>query len=65
MYSSKLGINEGILKKTLWGDFYLHTKSKRIFKGAQAKAKKPLFVQFILENLWAVYDAVLRRCVYP
>ena len=65
MYSSKLGINEGILKKTLWGDFYLHTKSKRIFKGAQAKAKKPLFVQFILENLWAVYDAVLSRCVYP
>ena len=63
IYGSKLGINESILKKTLWGDFYLHTKSKRIFKGAQAKAKKPLFVQFVLENLWAVYDAVLRRLV--
>ena len=25
----------------------------------QAKGKKPLFVQFVLENLWAVYDAVL------
>ncbi|XP_068693562.1 elongation factor-like GTPase 1 isoform X1 [Montipora foliosa] len=61
MYSSKLGINEGILNKTLWGDYYLHGKSKRIFKGAQAKAKKPLFVQFVLENLWAVYDAVLRK----
>lgn len=25
----------------------------------QAKEKKPLFVQFVLENMWAVYDAVL------
>lgn len=25
----------------------------------QAKGKKPLFVQFVLENMWAVYDAVL------
>lgn len=65
MYASKLGINKNILTKTLWGDFYLHAKSKRIFKGAQAKAKKPLFVQFILENIWAVYDAVLKRLVYP
>lgn len=64
MYASKLGINKCILKKTLWGDFYLHSKSKRIFKGAQAKAKKPLFVQFILENIWAVYEAVLKRWVY-
>lgn len=61
MYSSKLGINEEILKKTLWGDYYLHAKSKRILGGAQAKAKKPLFVQFVLENLWAVYDALVRR----
>ena len=63
MYSSKLGIKEGILKKTLWGDYYLHAKSKRILGGAQAKAKKPLFVQFVLENLWAVYDALVRRSV--
>lgn len=63
MYASKLGINKSILTKTLWGDFYLNTKSKRILKGAQAKAKKPLFVQFILENIWAVYDAVLKRSV--
>jgi len=27
----------------------------------QAKAKKPLFVQFILENLWSLYDTILVR----
>ena len=25
----------------------------------QAKCKKPLFVQFVLDNVWAVYDAVV------
>ena len=27
----------------------------------QNKGKKPLFVQFILDNIWAVYDAVYTR----
>ena len=27
--------------------------------GAQAKAKKPLFVQLILENIWALYEAIV------
>ena len=25
------------------------------------KAKKPLFVQLILENIWAVYDTAVER----
>ena len=32
-------------------------------KGAQEKAKKPLFVQFILDNIWAVYEAIVVRKV--
>lgn len=36
---------------------------KRVMKGAQEKAKKPLFVQFVLENIWAVYDTVVVRKV--
>lgn len=30
-------------------------------KGAQEKAKKPMFVQFILENIWSVYDLIVIR----
>ena len=59
IYAKKLGVRADVLKKTLWGDFYLNAKAKRIYKGAQAQGKKPLFVQFVLENIWAVYDAVL------
>ena len=30
-------------------------------KGAQEKAKKPMFVQLILENIWMLYDLILVR----
>ena len=35
IYGKKLGMNVDGLRKTLWGDFYLNTKTKRIMKGAQ------------------------------
>ncbi|XP_028999673.1 elongation factor-like GTPase 1 [Betta splendens] len=59
IYSQRMGINQQVLLKTLWGDFYLNAKAKKIMKGAQAKGKKPLFVHFVLDNIWSLYDAVV------
>ncbi|XP_011690234.1 PREDICTED: elongation factor Tu GTP-binding domain-containing protein 1 [Wasmannia auropunctata] len=61
IYSNKLGFSEKVLRKTLWGDFYVNNKTKRIMKGAQEKAKKPLFVQLILDNIWALYETIVVR----
>ncbi|KPJ09901.1 Elongation factor Tu GTP-binding domain-containing protein 1 [Papilio machaon] len=61
LFSNKLGVKEEILKKVLWGDFYLNPKTKRFMKGAQEKAKKPLFVQVIFDNLWNVYETIVLR----
>uniref|UniRef100_A0A3P8R894 Elongation factor-like 1 n=1 Tax=Astatotilapia calliptera TaxID=8154 RepID=A0A3P8R894_ASTCA len=61
IYSERMGIKKEVLLKTLWGDFYLSMKAKRIMKGAQAKGKKPLFVQLVLDNIWSLYDAVVIR----
>jgi len=61
IYSKKLGFSENVLQRTLWGDFYINMKAKKIFSGAGAKAKKPLFVSLVLENIWAVYDTVMVR----
>lgn len=63
IFAEKLGVRQEILNKTLWGDYYLNTKLKRIMKKAQEKAKKPLFVQLVLDNLWALYDAIAVRKV--
>lgn len=61
IYAAKLGIKEDLLNRVLWGDFYLDPKTKRVVgsKGLKGRPLKPLFVQFVLENLWAVYNAVL------
>ncbi|XP_075860813.1 elongation factor-like GTPase 1 isoform X2 [Microcebus murinus] len=61
IYSQKIGIKKEVLLKTLWGDYYINMKAKKIMKVDQAKGKKPLFVQLILENIWSLYDAVLKR----
>ncbi|KAL1922585.1 uncharacterized protein VTP21DRAFT_10124 [Calcarisporiella thermophila] len=61
LYSMKLGIKEPVLRKCLWGDYYLDPKTKRVLqhKHLKGRALKPMFVQFALENIWAVYDSVV------
>ncbi|XP_071776951.2 elongation factor-like GTPase 1 isoform X1 [Centroberyx gerrardi] len=61
IYSQRMGIRAEVLLKTLWGDFYLNAKAKKIMKGAQVRGKKPLFVQLVLDNIWSLYDAVVTR----
>lgn len=58
-YEKKLGIKRSLLEKVLWGDFYLDPKTMRILssKHLKGKALKPMFVQLVLENIWAVYEA--------
>ena len=59
LYAKKLNFNPSVLRKTLWGDYYINVKEKKILKGAYAKGKKPLFVQLVLDNIWALYQTVL------
>lgn len=61
LYEKKLGIKRSVLEKVLWGDFYLDPKTKRILGAKHLKGRnlKPMFVQLVLENVWAVYDATM------
>ena len=61
LYGAKMGMKEANLRKVIWGDYYLDPKTKKIisYKHLRGRALKPLFVQFVLDNLWAVYDAVV------
>ena len=34
-YSQRLGLSEGVLRRTLWGDFYIDNKNKRVRANAQ------------------------------
>lgn len=61
LYATKLGMKEANLRRVLWGDFFLDPRSKKVIsaKHLRGRSLKPLFVQFILENIWAVYSAVI------
>lgn len=61
LYGDKLGIKEANLRKVLWGDWYLDPKTKRVVgrKKLAGRNLKPMFVQFVLENIWRVYNTVL------
>ncbi|GJW28527.1 elongation factor-like GTPase 1 [Tanacetum coccineum] len=61
-YASKLGASAGTLQKALWGPRYFIPKTKMIVgkKGLALGSKaRPMFVQFVLEPLWQVYEATL------
>ncbi|KAI3410272.1 Tr-type G domain-containing protein [Psidium guajava] len=62
-YASKLGASAAALQKALWGPRYYNNKTKMIAGkkalGGGSNKAKPMFVQFVLEPLWKVYEAAL------
>lgn len=61
LYEKKLGIKRHLLEKVLWGDYYLDPKTKKVLgrKHLKGRALKPIFVQLVLEQIWAVYQATV------
>lgn len=59
MYEKKLGIKRSVLEKVLWGDYYLDPKTKRVLGAKHLKGRplKPMFVQLVLDSIWAAYEA--------
>ncbi|TPR07459.1 short chain dehydrogenase family protein [Aspergillus niger] len=59
IYERKLGIKRTVLEKVLWGDYYLDPKTKRVLgsKHLKGRALKPMFVQLVLDSIWAAYEA--------
>lgn len=59
LYEKKLGIKRNIMEKVLWGDFYLDPKTKKVLGRKHLKGRnlKPMFVQLVLEQIWAIYQA--------
>ena len=59
LYERKLGIKRSLLEKVLWGNFYFDPKTKKVLgpKHLKGRPLKPIFVQLVLEQIWAVYQA--------
>jgi len=61
LVAGKMGANPRMLQKALWGDWAYSAKTKSAVRRSPTDTKtKPMFVQFVLEQLWRVYDAAYR-----
>lgn len=58
IYSKKMGATPKLLRRVLFGDFYMNTKQRRFEKGAIDKGKEPLFCKFILSYFFNIYTLV-------
>ncbi|KAK7305351.1 hypothetical protein VNO77_43256 [Canavalia gladiata] len=63
IYASRHGVSVKALQKALWGPMYFDSKAKMIVgkKGIGSAKDKPMFVRFILEPLWKIYEGGLQR----
>ncbi|XP_004308232.1 PREDICTED: elongation factor Tu GTP-binding domain-containing protein 1 [Fragaria vesca subsp. vesca] len=64
IYREKFGWSVNALQKALWGPWYFNHKEKKIVgqKGvAGLKKARPMFVEFVLEPVWSVYQAALKE----
>ena len=62
LYEAKLGMKREALLKTLWGDFFLDTRSKTVSsKKKEGGPSEPMFAQLCLKHIWDVYAACTAR----
>ena len=63
IFEKKLGMKRAVLEKVLWGDYYFDPKTKRVLKGKHLKGRalKPMFVQLVLESIWAIYESTILK----
>lgn len=61
IYEKKLGVKKELLEKVLWGKYYFDPKTKRVISEKHLKGRnlKPMFVQLVLNNIWAVYQCTV------
>jgi ribosome assembly protein 1 len=61
MFEKKLEVKKENLMKFMWGDYFLDRKNQKVLRPKHLKGRnlRPMFVEFILNNIWAVYDSTI------
>lgn len=61
MYASKFNTDTQKLMKRLWGDNFYHGKEKKWKKNSDKGCEKRAFVQFVLDPIYKVFDAIMNE----
>ena len=55
---SKFKFKKEVLQKVLWGDYYYSPKTKKIYNAPPNERIRPIFVEFVLENIYKMYRMI-------
>ena len=58
IFAKKYGTKREIMQKVLWGDYYLDKKTKKFCDKPPTEDSNPIFVDFIMKNIYKVYQVV-------
>ncbi len=58
IFAKKHGIKKEVMQKVLWGDYYLDKKTKKFCSKPPTEDSNPVFVDFIMKNIYKVYQVV-------
>eukprot|EP00929_Paragymnodinium_shiwhaense_P060762 TRINITY_DN30332_c0_g1_i1.p1 TRINITY_DN30332_c0_g1~~TRINITY_DN30332_c0_g1_i1.p1 ORF type:complete len:1087 (+),score=290.29 TRINITY_DN30332_c0_g1_i1:73-3333(+) len=62
LVGAKMGAKTQAMQKVLWGEYFFNPKTKRAIRRKPDDTRtKPMFVQFVLEQLWKVYSATYKE----
>ena len=58
IFAKKYGTKREVMQKVLWGDYYLDKKTKKFCDKPPTEDSNPIFVDFIMKNIYKVYQVV-------
>ena len=58
IFAKKYGTKKEVMQKVLWGDYYLDKKTKKFCENPPTEDSNPVFVDFIMKNIYKVYQVV-------
>ena len=58
IFAKKYGTKKEVMKKVLWGDYYLDKKTKKFCEKQPNEDSNPIFVDFIMKNIYKIYQVV-------
>ncbi|KAL6637528.1 hypothetical protein ACP70R_025100 [Stipagrostis hirtigluma subsp. patula] len=63
LYAKRAGVNASALLRGLWGPRYYDKETKRVVgkKAMKTADPQPMFVEFVLKNVWMMYQLVLKE----
>ncbi|KAG0686340.1 Cytoplasmic GTPase/eEF2-like protein (ribosomal biogenesis), partial [Pichia californica] len=61
--SKKTGIDKAEFDNKLWGNNTIDMKNKKLIEISKKSKAKPLFVSFILDSIWRIYNSIDGRDV--